>query len=232
MNDNILEANNLTVDFSEKHVLNDLSFNLRRGEFLSVVGQNGVGKTTLIKIILGQLKPSKGNVKFIPNREQVKIGYVPQFRNIDSEYPLTVKDFIALNFSGFKLPWLSHKERNKLKSVLKLTNLEKIANEPLGKASGGEKQRAYLAQALINDPDLLLLDESTASLDPESKKQLLQVVKEQNKDNGLSVIFVTHDIPLAKEFSDDYLFLKPDNYDSGPISKLDIDEFWEVGTHV
>ncbi|KID41054.1 metal ABC transporter ATP-binding protein [Fructilactobacillus fructivorans] len=227
MDDLILKVENLTVDFAEKHVLNDLSFDVQRGDFLSIVGQNGVGKTTLVRVILGQLKPTSGKVQFVPNRSQVKIGYVPQFRNIDTEYPLSVKDFVALAFSGFKLPWLSKKEHQRLNEVLKETNLNAISKEPLGRTSGGEKQRAYLAQALVVQPDLLILDESTASLDPEAKESLLNVVSDLNSKHGLTVIFVTHDIPLAKKFANKYLFLRPNNYEFGPISNLNVEEFWK-----
>ncbi|ANZ58614.1 ATP-binding cassette domain-containing protein [Fructilactobacillus lindneri] len=231
MSDLILETHDLWEEFSEKKILNNLSFKLKRGSFLSVVGENGVGKTTLVRIILGQLKPTHGTIKFFPNRKSIRIGYVPQFRNIDDEYPLSVKNFVALSFSGYKLPWLSRQERQQLKLVLQETDLEKIANEPLGRASGGEKQRAYLAQALTVRPDLLILDESTASLDPISKENLLRLVKKLNVDTGVTVLFVTHDIPLAKQFSDEYLLLQPNGYEVGPIDQLQVADY-EGGQHV
>ncbi|ANZ57349.1 ABC transporter ATP-binding protein [Fructilactobacillus lindneri] len=231
MSDLILETHDLWEEFSEKKILNNLSFKLKRGSFLSVVGENGVGKTTLVRIILGQLKPTHGTIKFFPNRKSIRIGYVPQFRNIDDEYPLSVKNFVALSFSGYKLPWLSRQERQQLKLVLQETDLEKIANEPLGRASGGEKQRAYLAQALAVRPDLLILDESTASLDPISKENLLRLVKKLNVDTGVTVLFVTHDIPLAKQFSDEYLLLQPNGYEVGPIDQLQVADY-EGGQHV
>ena len=225
MNDLILEAHDLWEDFSEKQVLNNLSFKLKRGTFLSIVGENGVGKTTLIKIILGQLKPTKGTIEFFPNRKAVKIGYVPQFRNIGDEYPLSVKNFVSLNFNGYKIPWLIRHEKARLKQILQQTNLTKIENEPLGQTSGGEKQRAYLAQALINQPDLLILDESTASLDPIAKENLLELVKNLNQKTGVTVISVTHDIPLTKQFSDEFLLLKADGYETGPINDLNVYDY-------
>lgn len=232
MKDLILEAQNLRVDFSEKTVLNDLNFDLKRGSFLSIVGENGVGKTTFIKILLDEIKPSSGTVKFLPDAKHVKIGYVPQFRNIDDEYPLSIKDFIALNFKDHKFPWLSRKERTILNDILKQTKLEKIKNEPLGKASGGEKQRVYLAQALVMQPNLLILDESTASLDPAAKEDLLDLIKALNQNEDLTIIFVTHDIQLAKNYADKYLFLKSDGYEQGQISDLTEQEFWEDDAHV
>lgn len=232
MNDLILEAHDLWEDFSEKRVLDNLSFKLKRGIFLSVVGENGVGKTTLIKIILGQLKPTHGTVTFFPSRNAVKIGYVPQFRNIDDEYPLSVKNFVGLNFSGYKLPWLSRQEKAQLEQILQQTDLLKIENEPLGKTSGGEKQRAYLAQALVNRPELLILDESTASLDPLAKESLLKLVKKLNQTTGVTVISVTHDLPLAKQFSDEFLLLKADGYEFGPIANLELSDYQGGPNHV
>ncbi|USS87894.1 ATP-binding cassette domain-containing protein [Fructilactobacillus hinvesii] len=232
MNDLILATHELQEQFTEKSVLNNLSFELYRGRFLSIVGENGVGKTTLIRIILGQLKPTRGSVEFFPNRKAVKIGYVPQFRNIDDEYPLSVKNFVALSFAHSVVPWLQPAERKRLDAVLDETELTKLQNEPLGRASGGEKQRAYLAQALALAPDLLILDESTASLDPIAKEQLLRLVRKLNQQTGVTVISVTHDIPLAQQFSDDYLLLQPNGYQFGPIKQLQVSEYQGGEQHV
>ena len=100
------------------------------------------------------------------------------------------------------------------------TKLFDIRRRPLGQASGGEKQEAYLAQALLDRPSLLILDESTASLDPVAKTELLDLVKQINEQQQLTVIFVTHDIPLARRYADHYLFLSPGHYEAGNISEL------------
>ncbi|USS93531.1 ATP-binding cassette domain-containing protein [Fructilactobacillus ixorae] len=232
MDDLILATKDLQEQFTEKRVLNNLTFQLRRGRFLSIVGENGVGKTTLLRIILGQLKPTHGSVTFYPNRKAVKIGYVPQFRNIDDEYPLAVQNFVALNFTQHHWPWLTRAERARLTAVLQATKLLDLKTEPLGRTSGGEKQRTYLAQALVIKPDLLILDESTASLDPIAKEQLLRLVRHLNQTTGITVISVTHDVPLAKQFSDDYLLLRPDGYQFGPIDQLQVSEYQGGEHHV
>lgn len=220
MSEPVLTIKNLTVSFSDHLVLNDLSLQLNQGDFLGVVGQNGVGKTTLIRVILRQLAPQHGKIKYHPEFKRMKIGYVPQFRNIDEEYPLSIRDFVGLNLHDSRLPWLSKKERQKLDKIIKQTNLETIQNTPLGDASGGEKQKAYLAQALINDPDLLILDESTASLDNVRKFELLDLVKEFNEHQGVTVLFITHDIELAKDYAHEYLLMRHGNYQSGPIAQF------------
>ncbi|WP_288529683.1 metal ABC transporter ATP-binding protein [uncultured Secundilactobacillus sp.] len=220
MSEPIVQLDNVSFAFPDKTVIESLSYTLERGAFLSIVGENGVGKTTLMKMVLQELKPSNGRVRFLPNRNSVEIGYVPQFRNIDPEYPLSIRDFIGLNFAGFRTPWLTKKERQRVGELLTETKLTGVSDRPLGQASGGEKQKAYLAQALLDNPNLLILDESTASLDPVAKTELLDLVKSLNQRLGLTVIFVTHDIPLARRYSDQYLFLTPGTYEAGPISAL------------
>ena len=217
MNETLISVEQLSLSFPNHLVLSDLSFKVHRGEFLGIIGENGVGKTTLVRLILKQLRPSAGKINIKPG---LKIGYVPQFRNVDVEYPLSIEDFISLNFTGIKLPWLSLKEKAKVQSVIKQVNLDHIAKRPLGLASGGEKQKAYLAQALINDPDLLILDESTASLDPNTKRELLDVVLRLNKALGLTVIFVSHDMQVIHEYPDHFLWLTKQGYTQGPIDEL------------
>ncbi|TDG79459.1 hypothetical protein C5L31_000726 [Secundilactobacillus malefermentans] len=224
----ILQINHLTAGYNdaESPVLKDLNFTINQGDFLSIVGENGVGKTTLMRTILRQLKPLKGNVDYFPSAHAVNIGYVPQFRNIDSEYPLSIRDFVGLNLTGFKLPWLSRSERKRVNDMLVHTGLQDLANRPMGQASGGEKQKAYLAQALVEEPDLLILDESTASLDPVSKNELLNLVEEINQKLQVTVIFVTHDIALAKKYASKFLLLAPGTYVSGNIDELTNDKVW------
>lgn len=180
------------------------------------MGENGVGKTTLVKTILGKLTPREGDID-LPR--DVKVGYVPQFRNLDADYPLSVRNFVALNLIHSWLPWLSHQESHLLDRVLKETNLEAIQDRPLGLASGGEKQRAYLAQALVNEPQLLILDESTASLDSDMKYELLDLVA-RLQQSGLTVVFITHDAELARHYGSRYLLMKQDGYETGPINEM------------
>uniref|UniRef100_UPI00403F6B69 metal ABC transporter ATP-binding protein n=1 Tax=Lentilactobacillus hilgardii TaxID=1588 RepID=UPI00403F6B69 len=222
----MLKINHLSVAFPGKQVLSNLSFTLNQGRFLCVLGENGVGKTTLIRVILKQLKPQSGTIHYLPSKKDVRIGYVPQFRNIDSDYPLSIKDFVSLNLAKFSWPWLTSHERKMIHQLLISTNLEGIKNQPLGKASGGEKQRAYLAQSLLDQPNLLILDESTASLDPVAKIDLLDVVKRLNAVENLTVIFITHDVSLARKYADDYLLLTPGHFRHGKINQLENPKFW------
>lgn len=222
MAENIITVENLSVEFPDKVVFQNVNLTVARGSFLSIVGDNGAGKTTFLRTLLGSLKPTTGSLILTPDRKQLKIGYVPQFRNLTPEYPLSVANFVALGLTGNKLPWLNKKEQAKLAHILEVTDLEGRANARLGKASGGEKQKAYLAQALVDEPDLLILDESTASLDNVVKYELLDLVIRYQATHDVTVIFVTHDLPLAQKYATDYLLIQNGHAINGKISDLDL----------
>ncbi len=223
---NILTVEDLSLAYGSKVVINHLNLALKKGEFKAIIGENGVGKTTFIRALLGQLTPQSGCITF--EDASLKIGYVPQFRNLDEEYPLSIINFVGLNLMTKKAPWPSKHERLKLQRVIDDTNLTDVCKRPIGVASGGEKQRAYLAQALVNDPDLLILDESTASLDNVVKVDLLDLVSDFQKTRNLSVLFITHDWPLARKYADSFLLMKPMHYISGAMNDFPIYKIGEI----
>lgn len=224
MTEYIITTNNLTVQFPDKVVFKDVNVKVQKGSFLAVVGDNGAGKTTFLKTILGRIKPTSGEINLNPKRDALKIGYVPQFRNLSEDYPLSIENFVALGLTKNILPWLNKTEKNNLAHILKDTNLVERKDARLGVSSGGEKQKAYLAQALIEYPDLLILDESTASLDNVMKYDLLDLVIDYQKKHPVTVIFVTHDLPLAKKYATDYLFLQKATATTGKMTDLDLNE--------
>ncbi|KRK64001.1 zinc iron ABC transporter, ATP-binding protein [Companilactobacillus tucceti DSM 20183] len=221
----MIEAKNLEKRFGKQLVFKDVNFKINDGEFISLIGHNGSGKTTLVKIMMGLEKKSGGEI--IIDKKQT-IGYVPQFRNIDLDYPLDIEQFVRLNLK-WKLSPTKRREDNKLvNEILEKTHLTELKNRPLGLASGGEKQKAYLAQSLLNDPKVLILDESTASLDVEVKMQLMDLVQELNKKFKLTVIFITHDYELSKKYTNRALFFA--NKTIKPISIDDVSEdMFELG---
>lgn len=218
MDQAILDIQNLTVQFPDKTVLDDIDLTVEKGDMISLVGVNGAGKTTLVRAILHQLKPTAGQIITYP--KQIEFGYVPQFRNIDKNYPLSIKSFVGLNRLDHRWPFYTASEHRSLKKALARTDLTGIQNRRMGKASGGERQRAYLAQSLINDPDLLILDESTASLDMKAKNELMELVAHLNEKDHLTVIFITHDFELAKKYTKKFAFLHDGQIDTGPIEAL------------
>lgn len=211
----ILTVSNLTMHFENKDLFDGLNFSLPEGSMTALLGANGTGKTTMINILLGMQTPTSGSVKFAKG---IKIGYVPQFRNIDEDYPLSIRSFIELNAPFFKRS--SKHIRRHINHILKDTNLTKIQNTRMGEASGGQKQRAYLAQALLDHPDIIILDEATASLDPVAKEELMGLIQHLNRKHKMAVFFVTHDIPLAKKYMKNYLLLKNKTVQWGKMEEL------------
>lgn len=213
----MIEAKNLTKRFGNQLVFQDVNFKINQGDFLSLIGPNGSGKTTLVKILMGLEPKTSGELKL--DHKQT-IGYVPQFRNIDNDYPLSIEAFIRLNLK-FTLSSTKRRENDRLiQEILEKTGLTDLKDRPLGLASGGEKQKAYLAQALLNNPKILILDESTASLDVEVKMQLMDLVAELNKKYQLTVIFITHDYELTKKYTTKALFFQDKTLKEIPISRI------------
>ncbi|TGD21498.1 ATP-binding cassette domain-containing protein [Companilactobacillus suantsaicola] len=218
----MIQAKNLAKRFGNQLVFQNVNFTINDGDFLSLIGPNGSGKTTLVKIIMGLEKKSGGEL--LVDYKQV-IGYVPQFRNIDIDYPLNIEQFVRLNLK-FTLSRKKRRQDNELiKTILEKTGLSKLKDRPLGLASGGEKQKAYLAQALLNEPKVLILDESTASLDVEVKMQLMDLVKELNEKENLTVIFITHDYDLTKKYTHRALFFKDQTLKEVDVSDVSEDMF-------
>ena len=201
MSEPILTVDHLRFGFRDQQLYQDLSFHLDVGSMTSLVGPNGVGKTTLIRLLMG---------------------YVPQFRNVDAEYPLSIRSFIQLRQLDHLFFWHTAKEKAALARVIEATHLTQIANTRLGMASGGEKQKAYLAQALLDEPNFLILDESTASLDVNTKHELMDLVQELNQTQKLTVLFVTHDLSLAKQYTNQYLLLTGDSYEMKPTAEMNL----------
>lgn len=209
----ILTVNNLSMRFDKKTVFENLNFKLKKGSMTALLGPNGTGKTTLINVLMKMLVPSSGSFEFADN---VRLGYVPQFRNIDAEYPLSIAAFIGLNAPLIK----TGKVKKTIKAQLQETNLYDIRNTRMGEASGGQKQRAYLAQALLDSPNVIILDEATASLDPVAKDELMRLIKHLNEKHKITVLFVTHDIPLAEKYMQDYLYLNHQKIDQGEMANF------------
>ncbi|GEO46523.1 ATP-binding cassette domain-containing protein [Companilactobacillus kimchii] len=206
-------------------VFQNLNFQINDGDFISLIGPNGSGKTTLVKMIMGLEKKSSGDLTV--DHKQT-IGYVPQFRNIDIDYPLNIEQFVRLNLKFTLSPKRRQSDNQLIERILEKTGLTALKNRPLGLASGGEKQKAYLAQALLNDPKVLILDESTASLDVEVKMQLMDLVAELNQNENLTVIFITHDYELTKKYTHRALFFRDHELQEVDVKDVSEDMF-EMG---
>ncbi len=193
-----------------KVILDDITFCIDQGIFLGVIGPNGGGKTTLLKLILGDLPQQSGRIEIFGNSlsdsraDRALIGYVPQRSDIDQNFPATALDVVlmgAVAKAGLfrRIP---RETRQRAMHLLEKTGIADLANRPIGRMSGGQQQRVYIARALINEPRLLILDEPTVGLDSTSQKQFLHLVEELKQEFGLTVIMVSHDIGQLAHYAD------------------------------
>jgi zinc/manganese transport system ATP-binding protein len=215
---------NLGVSFSGEWILNNLSFSVKQGEFMGIIGPNGAGKTTLLRLLLGMAQPHHGIIevmgKEITSTGSPFIGYVPQSRQIDPETPLIARDFVSFGLPHKYRPWLTKQDRLLVSESLAMTDSEKYADKPIGKLSGGERQRLFLAQALLRKPKILFLDEPTSNLDPGAQENIATVVQKVNRESGISVVFVSHDINLIARYADEVLYLTRGHYVKGTIEEV------------
>ena len=205
-----LKLKNLTYSIGDKTILDNITFSVASGNVVAVVGKNGVGKTTLLNNILEKLNKTS-QITLVG--ENPTLGYVPQFRQIDEELPLSAADFVSLPIQKGFLPWLNKKEKTSIKKALELTNSLKLQNKSIGTLSGGEKQRVFLAQALVNKPNLLLLDEFTSNLDKTSEIECMTLVKEITKKENIITLCITHELSLIDEkYVDKILYLEEGSF--------------------
>jgi len=190
-NDYILKISSLSVKLPYDILLDNISFELKRGTTLAIVGPNGAGKTTLFRVLLNLL-PHSGKIEWM---NKVKIGYVPQRLSV-SDIPISVKEF------------LSFKNTSNIEESLSLVGLDRsILNKSLGVLSGGQLQRVLIAWALIDKPNVLLFDEPTAGVDLDSEEAIYKMLRDLKKKNEITILLISHDIHIIRDFSDYMLAL-------------------------
>ena len=205
----IIEFKNVHFGYTSDDILKCISFDVNIGDFVSIIGSNGAGKSTILKLILGELHQYKGSIKLYEEdiskfKDWKKIGYLEQ--NAYSKilhFPATVYEIVmSNNFSDiglFKFPNKKHKE--KVMEVLTLLGMEKYKDRMISKLSGGQVQRVFLARTLISNPDLLVLDEPTNGVDRETIELIYKILQELNKNKNVSIIMVTHDVERMSKIS-------------------------------
>jgi ABC-type Mn2+/Zn2+ transport system ATPase subunit len=192
----VLSTSGLTLAYGRRTVLEDVTLEVRRGEFWFFVGPNGSGKTTLLKAILGVLEPRAGALSLDPVlAPRERIGFVPQRCDLNPTLPTTVREFVLLGLVGLRV----HRsdEQQRLAWALAKVGLAAMDSHSYWALSGGQRQRALVARTLIRRPSLLILDEATTGLDVATTEEFLHTVTELNRSDGLTILFVTHDLTLA-----------------------------------
>jgi zinc/manganese transport system ATP-binding protein len=208
----VLSLRDATLGFAERTLWSGLDLDVHPGEFIAVLGANGSGKTSLLKVILGQNKLSGGDVSFLGapvTRGNRRIGYIPQQKLADEGTPLRARDLVALGLDGHRwgIPLPSKKRRAKVDGVLAAVEASEYARVPISTLSGGEQQRLRVGQALADNPRLLLCDEPLLSLDLAHQRAVSELIDRNRRTRKIGVLFVTHDINPVLDLVDRVLYL-------------------------
>ncbi|MGA2613221.1 MAG: ATP-binding cassette domain-containing protein [Spirochaetia bacterium] len=193
-------------------IQNGMSFRLSSGEFVAILGPNGAGKSTLLKMLLGLLRPFEGEVRVlgkVPRTGNQQVGYLPQFLNLDSMNTLRARDIVGFGLDGHRwgLGLFSRDRERKLDKILEEVDALSFSRAAFDELSGGERQRLLLAQALISDPQLLLLDEPLASLDIAHSQEVITLVARICRSRKITILLVTHDVNPLLPHIDKVLYL-------------------------
>lgn len=194
----------LSAGYQNKAVLNKINLTINKGDFLGIIGPNGGGKTTLLKVILGLIKPMSGQLKFFREGKQVdylQIGYLPQHNQVDRDFPINVKELIqsGLTPKNRFLFTLSKEQKEIVPEIINMVGLNNFAESPLGELSGGQLQRALLGRAIISEPEILVLDEPNSYLDRDFEVKLYDLLQEINKKS--TIILVSHNISTVRSIA-------------------------------
>lgn len=206
----LLEVRSLAFSYPGRLVLQEVSLRIDRPGFYGIIGPNGGGKTTFFQLLLGFLHPQQGTIHMegkTPHEYSLQMGYVPQIHPIDKDFPITLLDMVLLGALGRAKAWGRYPQelRDKAIDLLERLHLASVLHHPFTKLSGGMAKRALFARALLNDPKILLLDESLANIDPPSTQILLQELAQRKKKT--LIFLVTHDLPTVLETVDHVLCL-------------------------
>ena len=172
--------NNISFAYKQRNILENVDLVIKKGEFASIVGPNGGGKTTLLKLILGLIKPDKGQIRVFgksPDQIRHQIGYMPQYAHLDMDFPATVMDVVLMGRLRKTSLWFSKKDKIVAINGIDKVGMIRFVDTEFNELSGGQKQRILIARALCSNPDILLLDEPTANVDQQTEKKLFSILQ-------------------------------------------------------
>ncbi len=221
----VVSMRNASLRFGERLLWDGLDLDIAAGEFLAVLGPNGSGKTTMLRTLMGLQELSGGTVKVAgkpATRGSRQIGVIPQQRSFDNNTPLRARDLVALGIDGHKwgIRLGRAKMRRRVDELLELVGATEYAERPIGVLSGGEQQRLRAAQALADDPRLLLCDEPLLSLDLHHQQAVSSLIHRQACDHGAAVVFVTHEINPILQYVDRVLYLAGGRFHVGTPAEV------------
>ncbi|KUP21380.1 metal ABC transporter ATP-binding protein [Paenibacillus sp. DMB5] len=203
----MIEIEDLSFSYGEQKVISGLSYTVKERDFLGIIGSNGAGKTTLMKMIVGLLPPTSGDIKLFGQsvrkfKDWERIGYVPQKNAFNPLFPATVREVVLSGLYNNKnlIRRVSKAQHRQCDDALEVMRIQDIADKRVGQLSGGQQQRVFLARALINHPDLLILDEPTVGIDAETQAGFFELIFHMHAHHHMTFLMVSHDIDMIKSY--------------------------------
>lgn len=212
----ILKVEDLSVSYKDNKILQNINLNIERGKIYSIIGTNGCGKTTLIRTLSRNIKPNSGKILlhnsniFKTNTKEVAKKMAVLFQSNDSMSDVTVRSLIHYGRFAHKRWWQSieNQDNNIVDWAIEKTSLRAFENRKINTLSGGERQRAWIAMAIAQKPEILILDEPTTYLDIAHQIEILELIKKLNKEEGITIVMVLHDINHAARYSDELIVVR------------------------
>lgn len=207
MRETIVSVENLSFSYGTNKVLENVNLYIKEGDFVGIIGPNGSAKSTLLKLILGLLKPDEGTISIFGKnidefKDYSKIGYISQnVREFNQMFPATVEEVVAANLYANKgfISRLGKKDSKRIEEVLNIVDMDKFRKRKIGNLSGGQKQRVFIARALINNPQILFMDEPLVGVDLESQNMFYGLLNKLNKEHNITLVMVSHDIGVISK---------------------------------
>ena len=198
-----LQCEGLSVGYEGKAVLQDLNFSIGPGDYLCIVGENGAGKSTLVKTLLGLLPPIAGSVRFGDGLAKNAVGYLPQQTEVQRDFPATVREIVLSGCQGRRglRPFYGKADKAAAAGNMEKLGVTHLAKRCYRELSGGQQQRVLLARALCAAKSILLLDEPTAGLDPKVTAEMYALIERLNREDGMTILMITHDMQAALQYS-------------------------------
>jgi zinc transport system ATP-binding protein len=192
---------NISFSYHKRPILEAVTLEIPDGEFASIVGPNGGGKTTLLKLMLGLIKPDTGTIRIFgetPEQAREKMGYMPQYAHLDMNFPATVMDVVLMGRLGKRKLWFSKQDKEKAHTAIDEVDMASYTHTGFSELSGGQKQRVLIARALCSNPSILLLDEPTANVDQETEENLFSILQKLN--TNMTILLVSHDLGFVSKY--------------------------------
>ncbi|MFC7681897.1 metal ABC transporter ATP-binding protein [Paenibacillus sp. GCM10028914] len=205
----IIQLKDISFSYRDQQVIKGLDFAVKQRDFVGIVGSNGAGKTTLLRMIVGLLPATEGSIELFGQpirkfRDWERIGYVPQKNSFNPLFPATVREVIMSGLYNRKKMFrrIGREQHQKCNDALEVMRIQDIADKRIGQLSGGQQQRVFLARALINRPDLLILDEPTKGIDAETQASFFELITHMHAHHNMTFLMVTHDLEMVKDYLD------------------------------